>query len=147
MELELIPFEGIGPLKLGITREAFHKTIGGKVQTYQPAKLSERLRPTPLTDYFYDYDAKVEYDKHGRSMFIEVGGKMPVVMDGRNLFGYSYGTLLKVFKANDPELIIDDIGFTSKEFGVAVYAPQGVKDPRLACELVSVFVEGYYDKD
>ena len=80
-------------------------------------------------------------------MFIEVGEQFPVLLDGTSLFDLSYSALVDFFMAKDAELEIEDAGFTSKKFGVAVYAPAGADDPGVACELVSVFVEGYYDGD
>jgi hypothetical protein len=147
MELLLKPLDGIGPLKLGLSRKAFHNSIGGKFETFPPAKGRVDLPDTPLTDYFYDYDAKVEYDRHERTMFIEVGPKFPVVFEGQNLFDLSYQELISFFVARDPELVLEDVGFTSMKFHIAVYAPEGVQDSRVPCELVSVFVKGYYEAD
>ncbi|MGB8193775.1 MAG: hypothetical protein WCF67_17720 [Chitinophagaceae bacterium] len=147
MDLLLVPFEGIGPLKLGIPRQAMLDSIGGEIVTMPWTKAAKHRPKTPLTDYFYLYEAKVEYDRNDRSIFIEVGSLYPVIFGNRNLFDLSYEELLRFFLSIDPAVVIEPLGFTSNNLQIAIYAPDGVKDTRVPCELVSVFVKGYYETD
>jgi hypothetical protein len=147
MELLITPFVGIGPLKLGINRGDLHNNISGEVMTRPAEPASGYFPKFPLTDYFSDYSAKVEYGRNNQTIFIEVGPICPLLFHGQDLFKLSYGELITFFKKTDPELIMVDAGFTSMKYNIAVYAPAGVNDPSLPCELISVFMNGYYEEE
>lgn len=146
MLLDIEPYAGIGPLRLGMDRAEVRARAGCPVREIPVDSVDGELGlPTVEADYFEALDAKVEYDRAGKSMFIEVGHRMDLVFEGKHLFELPYGKLLDEIQARDPDIEDDGAGFVSHALGFAVYAPEANFDPGLPPETASVFVAGYYD--
>lgn len=146
MELEIKPYQGLGFLLLKENRQFFHQKLGGEILTTLPEEGNEGWPDSPLSDYFVACDVKIEYDSEEKSIFIEVGPYFEVTFYGQALFSLPYHELFKFMSTMDGDLVIEEeIGFTSEKYGLAIYGPQGAKDNITPCELISVFVEGYYD--
>ncbi|MEK7951728.1 hypothetical protein [Luteolibacter soli] len=86
---------------------------------------------------FYDDDGRVEAIE-----FVEPGRAM---LGGVDLLGMSYADLVKLITEQDPEVMIENDGFTSEKLGIGSYAPGGIGEPEDPAETVIVFPPGYYD--
>jgi hypothetical protein len=140
MIYEIEPYVGVGPIRLGMTREEVHRHI---VQDRHPTM--NRGRDTP-GDYFPALGLFADYRTPGVCEFVEFGGPLLPVLHGQSFLGQPYRQARAWFEANDPDCETDGAGLTSKRFGIALYASSAEKRPDGPIEGVAVFEEGYYGR-
>lgn len=147
--MELMPYRGIGPLLLGMSRGETREAARGPVMEVEsPGVMEELGMPQPPTDYFPELDLKVEYDDTGaRAIYIEAGMVTDVKYLGQGLFRIPYRALVAQLREADEGIEVEDDGFIAPGVGIAVYAPDGADHPELPCDSISVFEEGYYDEE
>ena len=153
MIYEIEPYEGIGPIRLGMTREEIH-AIFSEEDDRKP--MMDRGSEKP-GDYFPPLGLFVDYRAPGACEFVSMFGPPPTfftrgpssfqgpiflpTFQGRTLLGRPYRQTLAWLKRRDPGTNNKGI---SLRFGIALY--NGSVDGHLnRVEAVSIFTEGYYD--
>lgn len=132
---EINPFQGFDDIKFGD-----ESAIIEKIMKTKPRKLKKgpfAINETDRYDGFFVY-----YDKDGKCEAIEFysNAKFKDV----SFFDEKYCDVEAQFRNIDSDIKIDEVGFTSKKFGIGVYAPN--KDENDAeVESVIIFRQGYYD--
>lgn len=142
MIYEIEPYVGIGPIRLGMTREEVHTTI---VEEREPALHRGREKPG---DFFPALGLFVDYRAPGVCEFVEfvLSGPLSPTFQNQTFLGRSYRLARAWFETYDPDLETDEAGLISKRFGIALYAGSAEKEPDEPVEAVAVFEEGYYDQ-
>ncbi len=66
-QLEIVPHQGVGPVKLGMTRIQVREALAA----YADTELDQLTSPT--LDYAFGNSLQIEYDENGHAQFIGVG--------------------------------------------------------------------------
>jgi hypothetical protein len=139
MIYEIEPYVGVGPIRLGMTRQEVHATI---LEERKPTRRGDE-KPG---DYFPTLSLFVDYDAPGICVFVEFAWDSPLVPTFQNqvFLGQPYRVARAWFEAADPDIDTDGAGLISRRFGIALYAGSAEKEPDEPVEALSVFVKGYY---
>jgi len=140
MDLLIRPYEGIGPVTLGMDRAEVRSVLGGAVRSFK--KSPDSKAPT---DAFDEQGLHVYYDDAGRAEAIEVASPATPILEGRALIGRPFEELRHWLEQMDPEIQVDDAGLTAPSLGIGLYAPAATASPSDPIEGVIVFKRGYYD--
>jgi hypothetical protein len=141
MDFLIKPYESVGPISLGMTKEQVRS-----VMTEKPED-KHAIRGT-YTDYFKDSAVFAYYtEENGYCEAVEFCYPTRAIFNGRPLNGVTFNEAKKLLKQFDNELEEEDEGVTSHKFGIGIYAPNYDKDemPDALVEAVIVFRKGYYD--
>ena len=139
MDLEVDPYAGIGPVRLGASVREVREAVGARPVQFKKSEDSEML-----TDDFGERGLHVYYKKPGLCEAVEVFPEANPTFRGRRLLGEPLGEMLRWFRSIDPDVEVDESGLISYEFGIALYAPQGPDAPDDPAESAFVFARGYY---
>lgn len=142
MIYEIEPYVGVGPIRLGMTREEIHTTI---VEERELTMHRGREKPG---DFFPALGLFVDYRAPGICELVEFALSDPLSPTFQNqaFLSQSYRLARAWFEASDPDLETDGAGLISKRFGIALYAGSAEKEPDESVEAVAVFEKGYYDR-
>lgn len=140
MDYDITPHVGVGPLKLGMTRDDVRTTLGSEVTTF-----GESDGGMPI-DAFNDLGVHAHYRPPGILEAIQLWGPASPTLDGQPLLKRPFREIRDWVRSQDPDVEIEDDGLTSKKLGIASYAPSAKKSPRTPPEGVFVFEPGYYEK-
>lgn len=135
------PYVGVGPIRLGMTREEVQTMI---VAPREPAMHRGREKPG---DFFPTLGIFVDYRAPGVCEFVEFARDSPCspTLQGQVFLGQPYRVARAWFEAYDPDLETGGAGLISRQFGIALYASAAEKVPDESVEAVAVFEKGYYD--
>lgn len=137
----ILPFEAIGPLRLGSPRASIRKALGTRVK-----ELANKRGPAPI-DYFDSDAVRVEYSESGLSTYVEICSRKSVSVTYREtpLNGRRFEDVNKdlsalghgfVQDANDP------FGYFCLELGFVLNPSE--TEPALVSG-VGLFSHGLYD--
>jgi hypothetical protein len=142
MIYEIEPYVGVGPIRLGMTREEVHTTI---LEQRKPTMHRGREKPG---DFFPALGLFVDYRAPGSCEFVEFALSSPVspTLHNQAFLGQAYRLARAWFEAADPDLETDGAGLISRRFGIALYAGSAEKEPDEPVEAVAVFEKDYYDQ-
>jgi hypothetical protein len=135
---DLRPYDGVGPLKIGISRVEVHGMLGDSPPSFLKAGET-------LTDIYEQFGLFVYYDGEAKADAFELFPPANPTFESESILGRSFREVQDWFRKLDPNLETDGAGFTSLHFGVGVYAPFAMKEPEEPVEAVILFREGYYD--
>jgi hypothetical protein len=136
--VELEPYAGVGPLRLGMTKHEVHSMFGTQAQSFQK---SDENVPSDLIDD----SVCVYYDDDGRVESIEIAAPQVPVFKGHAFLGRPFSEIRAWLEALDPELAVDGAGADAPTLGISVYAPSALKEPSEPVEAVMIFRRGYHD--
>jgi hypothetical protein len=139
MEIVVKPREGIGLIKIGMSRQQTRAKLAVPVQTFL------RYQSEIEVDYFVPLGVQVDYDRNGLCNFITALAAAKPTFQGRFIVGMPFADCRAWFEQLDSDLAVDDTGLISKKLGISIYASGAMKNPSDPVEAVSVFAEGYYD--
>ena len=141
MTYRIEPYVGVGPIRLGMTREEIQTMLGA------PPEPAMHRGSEPPGDYFPSLGLFVDYRAPGVCEFVEVVRDSPCspTLHGQVFLGQPYRVARAWFETHDPDLETDGTGLISKQFGMALYASSAEKAPDEPVEAVAVFEQGYYD--
>ncbi len=130
---QVIPFEGLGPLRFGSSRAEIRTLLGDGFKTFakQPASLA-------VTDAYENLGLHLYYDSAERLEFIEAFEPIDPIYSGIHLLGSDRTLVLHELQKIGHMHRFDDGGYFYDELGFALYAPI---EP---IEAVSLFRPGYY---
>lgn len=138
MEFIIEPYVGVGKFKFGMTQNEI-KVIANE-EPRQFKKFQDDEYKTDAYKYFFVY-----YKNPGICEAIEFFSPAIVKFNGMNILKMSYIDIEKYFLQIDKDLDIEEAGFTSYKYGIAIYAPYVLYEPLKKPEGVLVFEKGYYD--
>jgi hypothetical protein len=135
------PYVGVGPIRLGMTRE---EVQGMLVAPREPAMHRGSALPG---DFFPTLWLFVDYRAPGVCEFVEFARDSPCspTLYGQEFLGQPYRSARAWFEAHDPGLETHGAGLISRQFGVALYASAAEKAPDEPIEAVAVFEQDYYE--
>lgn len=133
---------GIGPIRLGMTREEVRRALGVPFTGFWKAPSSEAP-----TDAFDEIPVHVHYDISYRCEAVEVADPGAATFLGEELLGRPFEEVLAWLRGLDPDLEVDADGLTSRELGLGLYAPGNNKETGIPVEAVIVFADGYYERE
>lgn len=117
MNLIITPYEGVGPIEFGMTRNELRKLFNGEVHEIQ------RIRDTDnIWDYIHEGAIQIAYYSEHRLLCSTIMLSHPeqVFFQDRNLLdGTSVRELTKWFKSIDKELDITMDGVVSYKYGIS----------------------------
>ncbi len=139
--LEIRPFDGIGPVKLGMPRSELHQVLDGPVRTFRVTQKS-----TTSSDQFLDHNANAHYAEDGRLEAIEFYGGT-IEWNGIQLLGRNAVDVYDEVKPHSRDVEFE-AGVTFHDLGFGLYAPGWGKEPddddENIVESVIVFRRMYY---
>jgi hypothetical protein len=141
VDLEVVPSEGIGPVRLGMTPEEVRRASPVPVRSFKKTPFSKRP-----TDELEGLVLHVHYGESGTCAAVEAFPPSRVLLDGRALLGVAFGEVQGWLTSLDSSIELTDTGLTSRALGVGVFAPFAKKVPADPVRGVIVFVPGYYDR-
>jgi len=139
MNLPITSFDGVGPIKLGMSIDEVRQAVNSPVSPFRKSAKSEML-----TDAFRDLGIYVFYKKPGICEAVEMfTPAVPTFRDYR-LIGQPFSRIASFFQEQDEQVELESAGLTSNKFGIAIYAPSAQKEPEDPIESVLVFIKDYY---
>jgi hypothetical protein len=135
--IEIEPYAGVGPIRLGMTQAEIHNLIGPHVTTLKTVRGATTDR---VADCVFVY-----YDDAGLAEGIELGSPEEPTYQGQRLLHRPFVDLRRWLETMDPTLQVDGAGAISRRRGISIYAPAALKDPNDPVETVMIFRRGYYD--
>jgi len=140
MNLQISPYEGVGPIKLGMTQDEVRKAVGTDFKLFM--KGSTSAMPT---DDFIGTGIHVFYRKPGLCEAVEMFSPASPTFRGYRLIGIPFSQLATYFRQEDQSTEIDAGGLTSQLLGVGLYVPFLKESQDSSVESVIVFEKGYYN--
>lgn len=139
MRFDIRPYEGVGPVKLGMTREEVRAAVGAPFEEFRKSAGDELP-----TDAFDTVGLHVYYKRPGVCEAVELASPAVPVLEEQFLLRQPYAQLRRWFESRDESVETDDSGLTSFRYGVGLYAPAAGSNPAGPAEGVIVFEKGYY---
>ena len=137
--MEIIPYEGIGPLRFGMSKSEVRAALGAPFREFK-----KTLEAPATSDAFHTMGVYVYYKPTGACEAVEVASPSQATLFGKQLVGEIFEVLQKWFRELDPEVEMDDAGMTSLRFGVGIYAPRLKEGSSVPVEGAIAFERGYY---
>lgn len=128
MKLELISYESIGVLELGMENEDIVKALSIKPITFKKSEY----------ECVDDFEVMHVYYEGGKSVGFEFFPPIEIIFKGINLSTGKIFQVTQVFLQLDENLKTDKYGFISYKYGFAIYGKEEYVDS------IFVFKEGYY---
>jgi hypothetical protein len=141
MDYTIYPYEGVGPIRLGMTQQEIRAILGEPEETVKKVPSSEY----PL-DYYVQLGIQVFYKKTWVCDSIEMVNNAKPTFQGQSFFDTPYSELKRWFQQIDNSVEIENSGLTSYTFGIALYFSHDEElEPDKSALTVFVFERGYYD--
>lgn len=136
MKYKFIPYESIGPFQFMMPRKEVRNKVESTPREFKKSKFSKNT-----TDAFEGFHAF--YTQDDKLEAIEFfNNDVGVLLNDDNLFDYKLSDLKKMLADNDPDMKVEDGGFISFKYGVAV---SNASSPTDEIESILTFRKGYYD--
>lgn len=142
MEFVIKPYESVGPIKLGMTKEEIRNIMP------EAPDIHHIVRDT-YTDFFMELLFFAYYTgEDGVCEAVEFCDPSIAILEGKPINGVPYIEAKNWLEKLDPDLEEErDVGVKSYKLGVGLYAPDYYddEDPTIPVEAVIAFRKGYYD--
>jgi hypothetical protein len=133
MTMEITPFEGVGTIRFGDSRQQVRNSINHRYESFRKDVGEDE------TDAFDEIGVHVYYDDQGRVEFIEAFSPASLTLHGLPLMGRPIGDVEDELRALGYSSRQTDVGLEYTDAGIALTAAEGI------IEGVGVFRRGYYD--
>jgi hypothetical protein len=138
MDMTIKPYEGVGPIRFGMSVDQVRRAVGKRAETFK--KAAARFPDAHPVDAFDEVGMHVFYKRTGVCEAIMLFPPATSVFQNEPLLNRRVTDLLPWFTSLDEEVERDEVGLTSFEFGISI-----TESPGGAIEAVLVFDEpGYY---
>ncbi|WP_341322165.1 hypothetical protein NSQ62_01455 [Solibacillus sp. FSL H8-0523] len=142
MKFVIKPYESVGPIKLGMTKEGIRRVMPEEPE-------DDHYFRGPYTDHFVQMSFFAYYTgEDGVCEAIEFSDPSIAILEGKPINEVPFIEAKNWLEKFDPELKEERFeGVTSNKLGVGLYAPNYYddEDPTIPVEAVIVFRKGYYD--
>lgn len=132
------PYKGFNDIEFGLSPREIEKKLKKR-----PRKVLKQNYDKYETDA-YD-DLYIYYDEEGKCEAVEFNCGAKLIFNKAKIFEKSYQDIESFIGNMDPDIEIDEVGFTSYKFGIGVYAPYK-SEINSKVESVIIFKRGYYDR-
>ena len=140
MEFIIHPRQGIGPVRLGMSRQEIRTILGVPPDTFRQNQFADTD-----TDYFVSIGIMADFDAGERCNFITAVSEARPTFQNRPIVGVPHDQCEAWFRQLDPGLEVGDVGLISRKLGISLYTSSVKKCPSGPVECVHVFADGYYD--
>jgi len=136
MVYTILPYIGIGDLKLNADREEVRNFFDNKYNEFRKSETSENT--TDDFEFCHAY-----YDREDKLKAVEFFNdeNVDIIYNDESLLKISYTRLKEILK--NSKLEIEDCGFTDYYNGIAGYTSSN--DENESVETILIFRKGYYD--
>jgi hypothetical protein len=134
MNMEILPFESIGPLRFGEVRQAVRQLLGKKYRTFKK-DVDEND-----TDAYVDLCLHLYYDNEDRLEFVEAFDGASASFRGIQFLGRPEDDVASDLAEIGFGCVSGDVGLQCDSAGIRLTVSNGI------VEGVAVFRKGYYDK-
>lgn len=136
--MRIKPYEGIGPVRFGMSVDEVRRAVGMRVETYK--KAAALFPDAHPVDAFDEVGMHVFYNNSGSCEAIMLFPPGTPMFQNEPLLNRTFVELLGWFASLDDKVERDDVGFKSFKFGISI-----TESPEGLIEAVLVFNEpGYY---
>ncbi|MES2277826.1 MAG: hypothetical protein V4592_17500 [Bacteroidota bacterium] len=139
--MNIIPFKSVGELNFTDSRQVLRDKMNEEYQS----GVNDFEGYKEYYDFFPGSDLLIYFDAADRVNAFEFFSPEPEFKD-IDILSETYGKLIELFSVFDPDLVIEDTGFDSAQFGIGVHAPD-TEDPNDMAESVFIYRKGYYDEE
>ena len=139
MELPIFSYEGVGPIKLGMTQQQVRNAVGLEFKSFMKTPQSEMP-----TDNFIGTGIHVYYKSPGFCKAIEMLSPANPTFRKYRLIDSPFSQLSAYFREEDTATKIEDYGLTSLRFGINLFVPDLDESHDSPVKGVIVFEKGYY---
>ncbi|MGD6849146.1 hypothetical protein [Rossellomorea aquimaris] len=140
MELNMISYESIGPIKLGMTRDQIRSVLNSKVTEFKKTQWDENT-----TDSFDELGIHVFYKAGHICEAVEVSEPANPTFNGNKLVGIPFKQVRQFLQKYDKDLSIDTDGIISEVLGISLYIDGVDDEEKEQVQSVMFFEKGYYD--
>jgi hypothetical protein len=131
---DIIPYEGLGSLRFGMTRAEVRSLLGKQFKSFHKGRLA-----STLTDAYSELGLHLEYDKDDRLRCIEAIASCPVSFNGVALLKRHLDEVLRDCASLGSVPRVDD-GYFFDGAGFALYVLEDV------VKAVTIYRKGYYEE-
>lgn len=142
MDLLILPYESVGPIKFGMAQTEVHKVLSSKAVVKTGNKLEK-------ADFFHELGIKVCYRRSSPyfcSALVLYEPSNPIFQDQRLLGAASIGELQAWLESIDDSLEITTEAITSYRYGISLHTPDCEILKHEPPKSITVFEKGYFDK-
>jgi hypothetical protein len=142
-ELIIYPYQGVGQIRFGMTREKVRSLLGEPSATFYKG-----LNTQSPTDAYDNIGVHISYHHpSGYCEALEFFEPAQLLLEKKQLFKISFARLRDWLASQDHELEIDEEGLTCFKYGLGIYAPDWQEDSTLPAQGVLVFNDrNYYNQ-
>src|SRR5262245_38903685 len=115
---EIRPFEGVGPVLFGMTRQEVQAALGRNPRAFRKVPSEKQLTDVYDTIGLYAY-----FDDDDRLEYVELTDLRVLSLYGESLFGPLMKAVENRMRAFDVDVVPNDEGFDCFGIGISVYAP------------------------
>ncbi len=134
--MQIIGYEGVGPIRFGMSRDDVRTALGADFESFKRSPSS--IQPC---DHFLQHECFVYYDANDEVEAVEFTKPATPMLDGLDLLSIDFTSLVQRIRQDDPDLSVENDGFTSLRLGIGGWAPGADDEPP---ESIIVFTRGYY---
>lgn len=138
MFCKIRPYVGVQEIDFGMKRESIREKFNHQFTEFKKTSFSQNT--TDAFEFCHVY-----YDNENLCEAVELFEPAIIVFDNFVMSEQSYEKVKEFFESIDSSLDCDDVGFTSYKYGIGVFAPDALDEPKEPIEAVIVFRKGYYD--
>ena len=142
-ELLIYPYQGVGQIRFGMTREKVRSLLGEPSATFYKG-----LNTQSPTDAYDNIGIHIYYHHpSGYCQALEFFEPAQLLLKEKQLFELPFVNLREWLLSQDSELEIDDEGLTCFKYGLGIYAPDWKEDSNLTAQGILVFNDrNYYNR-
>jgi hypothetical protein len=146
MDYIIYPYEGVGPIRFGMTPEQVHEKLGEPEHT----TMKEAESPEFPTDAYNHLGFHVFYGESGRCQAVEFfeNGSASPTFQGQTLIGRPFGELKSWLQSLETDVQHYSCGLIFLKFGINLYSQYYYlphRDPDCLVETVGVSTSSYVD--
>ena len=143
MDYTIYPYEGVGPIRFGMTPQQIHEILG------EPDRVLPGYEAKFPTDSYHKIAIHVDYDESGACDISLYDSDAKPIFREQVLFGQTFGELKPWFQSLKTDIQHYDSGLIFLKFGVSLYSPHYVfphRDPYSPVEVIGVSSHNYIEK-
>ena len=120
MEFTFYPYEGFGPVKFLMSRDEVRKIVG---LPYEDVTMTTDGEPC-IRDFFAE-QLFIGYNDELKCNRFELckGYDIDIIFEGESMLRRPYKELLERYRKLDPEIYIEQDGFTTLKYGFSIWCP------------------------
>jgi hypothetical protein len=140
MDFLIVPLEGAGGIKFGMSPESARSQFSGHPRTFKRTSQDE----VPC-DYFENEGVFLYYDRNNELEAIEFVSPARPYLEGFSPLGKDFEVAKRELASVASQLQEEVDGAVAVDIGVSIYSPLAKEDPTSPVESALVFRNGYYE--